>query len=481
MPNAKCYSFSVKSPLRFNYDNALESAVGAEGMSATDLDESAAREALAAFRRRVESSEVGFPRLHEDRPTLRAVQEFAEDLRPEIDDALVVGIGGSALGAYALDIAFRGPHPVQVATGGKPNGKARPARPRLIVLDNVDPGFVAAALERLNPKRTAVCVIAKSGTTAETMAVFMIVHAWMRAALGRRARTQIVAITDAHKGDLLAIAKQENFPLFVIPGNVGGRFSVFTPVGLLPAALIGLDVAKLMRGVRDASAVCWKPLAENPALQSALVHHALDRNRGKRIEVVFAYSQYLWGAAFWYRQLWAESLGKRFDRSGQVVETGQTPVAALGVTDQHSQLQLYMEGPRDKMITFWQVEKPRAELRIPREFSNYDSCAYLAGKSLAALFDAECRATEAALTQAQRPNCRWTLPRVDEYTVGAFFQTLEFQAAFAGELYGVDAFDQPGVELGKKLTYGLMGRKGKWPSLPSRTSAARKGPALRHA
>jgi glucose-6-phosphate isomerase len=151
-----------------------------------------------------------------------------------------------------------------------------------------------------------------------------------------------------------------------------------------------------------------------------------------------------------------------------VVETGQTPVAALGVTDQHSQLQLYMEGPRDKMVTFWHVEKPRAGLRIPREFTNYDSCAYLAGKNLWALFDAERRATEAAFTQAQRPSCRWTLPRVDEYTVGAFFQTLAFQTAFAGELYGVDAFDQPGVEMGKKLTYGLMGRKGNWPSLPGR-------------
>jgi glucose-6-phosphate isomerase len=220
-------------------------------------------------------------------------------------------------------------------------------------------------------------------------------------------------------------------------------------------------VRKLLRGAADASKSCWSPkLAKNPALQSAAVHHALDTRKKKSIEVVFAYSSYLWGAALWYRQLWAESLGKRVNRSGDVVETGQTPVAALGVTDQHSQLQLYMEGPRDKMVTFWAVEKPRAELRIPKDFAGFDSCGYLGGKKLSALFDAERRATEAALTKAGRPNCRWTLSQVDEYTIGAFFQMLEFQTAFAGELYGVDAFDQPGVELGKKLTYGLMGRKG---------------------
>ena len=191
-----------------------------------------------------------------------------------------------------------------------------------------------------------------------------------------------------------------------------------------------------------------------------MVHHALDTRHGKHIEVVFAYSSYLWGSAFWYRQLWAESLGKAVDRQGRRVATGQTPVAALGVTDQHSQLQLYMEGPGDKMFTFWGVDQPRVELRIPADLKEYDACRYLGGKKLSHLFRAECLATQAALTSAGRPNCRWMLPKVDEYTIGAFFQMLEFQTAFAGELYGINAFDQPGVELGKKMTYGLMGRKG---------------------
>ncbi len=453
----------------FDYANALGSAVGAEGLRVSDMSAAAAAQAVETFRKRVDSGEIGFPKLPDDRGVARAVAEFADDLRGGIDDVLLLGIGGSALSAYALDVALRGPHPLQAPVGGKKSarggkgkrGARAGAKPRLVVLDNIDPGLAAAALEQLDPKRTAVLVIAKSGSTAETLSEFLIVRQWMMKALGKKARTRIIAITDPQKGDLLAIAKEEQYPLFFVPPSVGGRFTVLSPVGLLPAALIGINIGKLLAGARAANAVCWSAkLAENPALAAAAVHHALNTKRGKSIEVVFAYSSFLWGAAFWYRQLWAESLGKRVDRAGKVVECGQTPVAALGATDQHSQLQLYMEGPRDKMITFWQVERLRADLRIPRDFAGYDSCGYLGGKKMSALFNAERTATQAALTSAGRPNCRWTLARVDEHTLGAFFQMLEFQTAFAGELYGVDAFDQPGVELGKKMTYGLMGRKG---------------------
>ncbi len=443
--------------IRFTYENALAKRVGDGGLLPEHLDKKTAADAVAAFRSRVASGEIGFPALPDDRDTADAAAEFGESLRPEIENVLLVGIGGSALGAYALDIAMRGPHPLQA-----PPSRQKAFRgPRLVVLDNVDPGLVQASLDVLNPRRTAVCVIAKSGSTAETLATFLIVREWITRAMGKHARERIVAITDPHKGDLLAVAKEERYPLFFVPQNVGGRFSVLSTVGLVPAALIGLNVHQLLRGAAEANRVCWqKNPARNPALSAALVHWALDRHRDKSIEVVFAYSSYLWATAFWYRQLWAESLGKQFTRSGETICAGQTPVAALGVTDQHSQLQLYMEGPPDKMVVFWTVAKPRAEVRIPKDFSRHDSFAYLGGKPLGALFRAEAEATEAALTEAGRPNCRWTLPQVDEYNLGAFMQLLEFQTAFAGELYGVNAFDQPGVELGKKLTYGLMGRKG---------------------
>lgn len=442
--------------ISFDYRNTLQDAVGEQGLAASDISPARGQQALADFRKRVDSGEIGFPNLPDATDVAKSVQKFADSLRGQVEAVLVLGIGGSALGAYAMDVAIRGPHPVQVGVGKK--------NPQLVVLDNVDPGFVAAALERLNPKKTAVCVIAKSGGTAETMSAFLATHAWLTKAVGaKKAAQRIVAVTDAHKGDLLAIAKQEKYTTFYVPGNVGGRFSVLSPVGLVPAALTGLDIKQLLKGAADANALCWsQKLEENFALQSAMVHHALDTKKGKKIEVCFSYSSYLWGTCFWYRQLWAESLGKRVNRNGSVVHTGQTPVAALGATDQHSQVQLYMEGPHDKMITFWAVERPRKDVKIPRvkQLQKFDSCGYLSGKNLSQLFDAERRATEAALTEAKRPNCRWTLSHVDEYTLGGFFQMLEFQTAFAGELYGIDAFDQPGVELGKKYINGLMGKKG---------------------
>jgi glucose-6-phosphate isomerase len=291
----------------------------------------------------------------------------------------------------------------------------------------------------------------------------MITYEWLTKAIGaKKAQKRIVAITDPHKGDLLQIAKDEKFTTFYIPENVGGRFSVFTPVGLLPASLCGIDIHKILRGAREANQYCWsRDLSENLALQSATIHYLLDTRRQKKTEVVFAYSNYLWDAAFWYRQLWAGSLGKRVNRQGEVVHAGQTPVAALGVTDQHSQVQLYTEGPRDKMLTFWTVQRHRAELDVPinKTFAKYDSAGYLQKRKLSELFQAEQRATESALTRAGRPNCRWTLPKVDEFHLGMFFQLLEFQTAFTAELLGVDAFDQPGVGLAKQLTDSMMSRE----------------------
>jgi glucose-6-phosphate isomerase len=191
-----------------------------------------------------------------------------------------------------------------------------------------------------------------------------------------------------------------------------------------------------------------------------MLHHLLLTARKKSIQVAFPYSNQLWGTAFWFRQLWAESLGKAKNRKGKKVNVGQTPVAALGTTDQHSQVQLYMEGPNDKVFTFWAVNKFASSGKIPKTELGLESFDYLAGQSLAKLIDAERRSTAAALTEASRPNCTVTLDRVDEEHMGAFLQMMEFQTAFMGELLDINAFDQEGVELGKRFTFGLMGRKG---------------------
>jgi glucose-6-phosphate isomerase len=357
------------------------------------------------------------------------------------------------LGAWALDCGIRGPHPVQ--------GAFTAAHPRLVILDNVDPDFTRAALDSMNPRKTLVLAIAKSGGTAETVATFLIVREWLSKALSAKAARRVAAITTEGKGDLYNLATRESYKIFAIPENVGGRFSVLSPVGLLPAALTGIDIRKLARGAAEMTHWCWQPeLAQNVALRASLFHWLMLTRKAKPIQVAFAYSNRLWGAAFWFRQLWAESLGKARTRAGEVVNVGQTPVAALGATDQHSQVQLYIEGPNDKVFTFWAVEKFRDAGRIPAKRLKLSAFDALAGQSLAKLIDAERRATAAAMVKAGRPNCTFTLDRVDEEHLGAFLQMMEFHTAFMGELLNINAFDQEGVELGKRFTYALMGRDG---------------------
>jgi glucose-6-phosphate isomerase len=206
---------------------------------------------------------------------------------------------------------------------------------------------------------------------------------------------------------------------------------------------------------------CWAaPPAANLGIVGAALLHLLATQRGRRIQVVMPYADGLLHLADWYRQLWAESLGKRLDRAGRVVETGQTPITSMGATDQHSQVQLYVEGPQDKVVTFLAVESFRQEVKIPKLHQDLPSLAYLGGKTLGQLLAAERRGTEAALTAAGRPNFAYELPRITPHVLGQLIYLFEFQTALSGELYGVDAFDQPGVEAGKVATYALMGRQG---------------------
>lgn len=445
---------SRQTSLRYEWTNLRAELVGSgEGLTPADLDarREQARTAVEQIGPRL-TTDLGFANLPFDKKALAQVERFVRAQGKRYRSVLLLGIGGSALGPYALDAAINGPRPFR--------RKKAPAE--LWVLDNVDPLILGCALEQLNPRTTLVLVITKSGSTAETMAQFLVVYEWLQKKLGaRKAAQQVVAITDPAKGDLLAIARKEGFELFSVPPNVGGRFTVLSPVGLLPAALVGVNVRKLLAGAASVVEACRQPKLEaNPALQSALNLYLLDTRYRKSIQVVYCYSNALWGLAFWYRQLWAESLGKRVDRSKREVFAGQTPVAALGVTDQHSQSQLYMEGPRDKVFTFWEVETDSHRFRIPKSFGEYSSTGYLGGATLNELFHAEKFATELALTEAGRPNASFVFPKADEHAIGQFIMLAEFQTAYAGEFYNVNAFDQPGVELGKQLTYALLGRKG---------------------
>lgn len=410
------------------------------------------RGAHAAVAGKRARGELGFADLPGDAALLRQTTDFAARARGRYADVLLLGIGGSALGPIALRTALRAP------AWNTLSGQEREGFPRLHVLDNVDPDTIAATLARLDLAKTVVLVVSKSGGTAETMAQYLLVRARLDAAVGDAAREHLVFVTDPEKGSLRPIARKEGLAALDIPPNVGGRFSVLTPVGLLPAALVGVDVAGLLRGAERMRARCeGADLAANPAGAYAALQFLAHTAHGKPVQVLMPYADPLRDLAGWFVQLWAESLGKTRPDGAHV---GPTPLPALGATDQHAQVQLFMEGPADKTITFVAVAGREGRGPIPSLYQDVPDLAYLGGHTLGELLDVERRATAGALAARGRPNMTLTLDAVDAEHVGGLMFLLEMATAYAGEFYGVDAFNQPGVELGKHFTYGMLGRPG---------------------
>lgn len=336
------------------------------------------------------------------------------------DNFIVIGIGGSSLGNRALHNSLN--HPFK-------------NRPRIFVLENVDPATIKGLMETVDFKKTVINVITKSGSTLETMANFKVLNRLVD-------KDRIIVTTDPEKGELRRITKQEGYTALDIPPDVGGRFSVFSSVGLLSAHVSGIDISGLLEGARFMDGLSKnRDIWKNPACMSAVLQYIFYK-KGRNVSVFMPYSDRLKDLAEWFCQLWAESLGK-------CENVGSTPVRTLGVIDQHSQLQLYMEGPQDKVITFVRVKNLGKAVEIPGE-----------GYTINDLMLAEQQATELALTKNSRPNCTITLEDISPFTIGALMYMLEIQTAFIGELFGIDAFDQPGVEEGKKITNALLGRPG---------------------
>lgn len=448
--------------LKLDYSNMM---ISPGGIAADAWREAQSRftSAKSGFEKLTSSAEVGFVGLPRDASLLDQVTRYTSTARGKYDDVVILGIGGSALGPIALRTALR------------PSGwnmlddKARGGFPRLQVLDNVDPETIAALLGRLNLNRALFIVTSKSGGTAETMSQFLIVHERLKSAQ-LDLEDHLVFVTDPKQGALRPLAQRLSVPALDIPPNIGGRFSVLTPVGTLPAALIGIDVKALLAGAGEMAGRCETgELAKNPAGVYAMLQWMADTQLKKSIAVFMPYSDPLRDFAAWFVQLWAESLGKK-RKDGTSV--GSTPLAALGATDQHAQVQLFMEGPADKTVTFVGVRQRATDVRIPKAFPDVKELGYLAGHSLAELIDIEQRATAGALARRGRPNMTITLDRVDAANVGELMMFLEIATAYAGQLYEIDAFNQPGVELGKQFAYALLGRPGaddarkEWESLP---------------
>lgn len=442
--------------VRIDYTNMMASVVGKQtGIDDAELEalRPQAMEVHQDLVRRRGRGELPFYDLPFEHRMAAEIVSLAEDLAARFDNVAVLGIGGSALGTIAVARALC---PLY---GNLLSREERGGRPRLFVLDNVDPAGFGEALDLLDPTRTVFLVISKSGSTVETMCQFMIARGRVREAVGDAYRDHFVLITDPVSGMLRRLAETDGYRALEIPAGVGGRFSVFTAVGLLPLAAVGVDIRALLAGASGISERLYRPdLFENPAYLNAALQFLAYR-KGMQISVMMPYSDRLRDVADWYRQLWAESLGKKTSLRGETVHVGPTPVKALGTTDQHSQVQLYMEGPFDKVVTFLLPEDFGRDLRIPA-FPEAPSLSYLEGHTLAELMRAEQQATAVALAKNRRPNCTITIPAVTSEAIGALIYLFEVQTVFAGGLFGIDPLDQPGVEEGKIFTYGLMGRPG---------------------
>lgn len=431
--------------IRFDYTNLMLSSKIQCGITEAEIENNShlCLKAFQRFEKERKDDILGFYDLP-DLPVDHII-EYIDKIKDKYDDFVVLGIGGSALGNKALFTALK---------------SEKQLKKRIHVMDNVDPDMVYDILDQVNLKRTLFNVITKSGTTAETMATFLIVLDILKKHCPDTLKEQLIITTDKEKGFLRKLIREEGYQDFLVPDNVGGRFTILTDVGLVSSAFAGIDIKALLKGAAEMRTLCdqdcvWK----NPAYLNGLIHY-LYMKKGKNISVMLPYSNSLYDFADWYRQLWAESLGKRYDIYGNIIEVGQTPVKALGTTDQHSQIQLYAEGPNDKVITFITPEKFAHNYTIPNLYSEREEINYLGGKTLSELLLAERLGTEIALTNAGRPNCNISFPEINEENLGAFIYLYEMQTLITGYYLDINPLDQPGVEAGKIATYARMGKKG---------------------
>jgi glucose-6-phosphate isomerase len=446
--------------IRVYWKNATHRIVGREhGITPSELAavEGPLGKAHAAVVKQSREGKLGYAALPTHPDYARQVKELVAKYKPNVTDLVVLGIGGSALGNIALHHALN-PVTYNLLSERKRGG------PRLFVLDNVDPVLISDTLKyvRRRLKTTLFNVISKSGETAETASQFMAVRDMLQKKLGDGFAQHIVATTDAQKGTLHEIAKADGLDMLTVPGDVGGRFSVLSQVGLFSAAMCNIDIDAVLRGAEAMRQVVEvMDLMQNPAAVLAAVKYLAYTKKSKPMHVMMPYSNRLYMLADWYRQLWAESLGKQTDREGNEIFTGPTPIKALGTTDQHSQVQLYREGPNDKLVVFLEVLKQAADMRLPRDmFEDSPGLSYLRNARMSKLLQAEKRATEFALAQSQRPSVTIQFPEITPETVGQFFYLYEFTTSLMGELLNINAYDQPAVELGKQATFALMGRDG---------------------
>ena len=428
---------------RHDIAGCLAEAVGNRGLTAAELEAAleraeSARSRLASLARAGQTPFLALPGKRDD---LKYLKRVAKEFR-EFKDVIVLGTGGSSLGGQTLTALAP---PRQGPRHGPRHG------PRLHFMDNIDPATFKDLFGGLKRQQTGLIAISKSGGTAETLTQFFACLDWLGPAQAKHA----LVVTEPVPNPLRRLAASRKIRALDHDPSLGGRFSVLSNVGMLPALIAGLDAASFREGAAETlkSALAPKDISQSPPALGAAVSVALAERRGISSTVLMPYADRLANFGLWFRQLWAESLGK----NGK----GTTPIRALGTVDQHSQLQLYLDGPADKMFTLVFLPQAGQGHAMPQNLAANKDLAYLAGKRMGDLLEAEQQATAATLIRNGRPTRIITLARLDEKSLGALLMHFMLETVIAAELLGVDAFDQPAVEEGKRLARQHLGEMGR--------------------
>jgi glucose-6-phosphate isomerase len=445
------------SSLTLDFTNCLSEAIGAtHGLIKAEVDTLATK----------------FPKHHENVDELRSTGECSffdlpyQDLgelnvllkkhQGKWDNLVVVATGGSSIG----------PRSLLTALGHTAHNylepKERKNAPRVFFINNPDPKALTELVDSLDLKKTLFQVTSKSGNSVETLAIWLWLAEQLKKKGGKNALTnQVVFTTDRDKSPLMEIARQEKIDTLPVPTNLPGRFGVLGNTGLFTAGMCGFNVAALLAGAGDMDQRCRHGDAfRNPAYMHALIHYLLTRKRRKTIHVLFSFANRLHGVGEWYSHLCSVSQGKMLNRKGKAVHVGPSPMASLGTFDQHGQMQLYCEGPFDKVVTFITVKDHGAKIIAPATYPKIEALQHLQNADFSTIMEYGFRGTEQHITAAGRPNMNLQLDVIDEANIGGLYYLLQLSTTMSAELYGIDPFDQPGVEHCKHATFAQFGRAG---------------------
>ena len=444
------------SLLELDYSNCLADAIGAtHGLTENELDTLIAK----------------IPKHHEHVAELAAQNTSALFALPEqsLDEldaliaqhpkkwkhVLVVGVGGALIGAQCLHKTLS--HPAY----NLQDQKSRRG-PQIFFLDNADPHVVTHYLAMLDLKKTLCVFISKSGITAEAIAFYTCLQDYFSAQIGTAAfARQSIVFTDGEKSPLAPLAQQHKSCVIALPSNLGDRFNILGAPSLFIAGLVGIDIHALLAGAQAMKQRCWHGDAHsNPAYMHALIHYLLTRKRRKTIHASMGFSNRFGPLIDWYDHLLSVSLGKMFNKKGKAVHVGPSHMACIGPSGLHGQMQLYAEGPFDKVVTFFCLDEHEHDVTLPAMTSEHDAINYLGEQRLTTINDCAYITAAHCITESGRPNMTIRLERMNEACVGACIFMLQLSTVMSAELYGIDAFDQPGVDSYKQGLFAQLGRIG---------------------